>query len=99
MKEKYIFATVIMREVISNTISPEDIDLSSTSTRSQDGTWIDCETQTVSYKDLSLRRKIKTLKQMIKSIDVKILSPEVFFMLQMWSTKFYILQEGKFVLL
>ncbi|KAG5858325.1 hypothetical protein JTB14_033292 [Gonioctena quinquepunctata] len=72
IKKLELSVDVHTEDVISNTISPKNIDLPSTSTSSQVQTLIDCETQTVPYKDILLQRKVKTLKQKVKRRDVKI---------------------------
>ncbi|KAG5892120.1 hypothetical protein JTB14_032343 [Gonioctena quinquepunctata] len=72
IKKLELSVDVHTEDVISNTISPKNIDLPSTSTSSQVQRLIDCETQTVPYKDILLQRKVKTLKQKVKRRDVKI---------------------------
>ncbi|KAG5877774.1 hypothetical protein JTB14_007210 [Gonioctena quinquepunctata] len=72
IKKLELSVDVHTEDVISNTICPENIDLPSTSTSSQVQTLIDCETQTVPYKDILLQRKVKTLKQKVKRRDVNI---------------------------
>ncbi|KAG5883654.1 hypothetical protein JTB14_012093 [Gonioctena quinquepunctata] len=63
IKKVELSVDVYIEDVISNTISPENIDLPVTSTSSQVQTLIDCETQTVSYQNILLQRKVKTLEQ------------------------------------